>query len=237
MVGEHFFEDEASPGETEIVIKFGFGVPDVVEGDFGELGHLHHGGEGMQAPKREHVVAMTRHGIEVVDPEIPLPYLRDVRLRGIGAVGVARSAQIERNIELDASLLDVRFVFGAFEAVECSKTDGLSDVEATIHRAAGISSEHRDAAFFTLVLNADAVALCGCFGVLLDGDGNAGRIRIITQSYALGRGLAANLLGGEHTGFACGGIVREMEARGECGGCECKEQEGEAGNHGSFWRW
>jgi hypothetical protein len=62
----------------------------------------------MKAPKREHIVTVACHRIEELDPELALPHHGDVRLRGVGTVRIARRAQIERDVELDATPRDVR---------------------------------------------------------------------------------------------------------------------------------
>ena len=114
MVCKHLRPHHVDASKTERVIELRFRAPDIVESHLGELRHLHHRGKRMQAPKREHVVAMPRHGIKVADPELPLPHLGDIRLGCIGAISVARCTKIEWDVELDASLLNVRFVIGAF---------------------------------------------------------------------------------------------------------------------------
>ena len=71
---------------------------------------IHHRREWMEAPQREYVVAIASHRIEVVDPEVALPYFRNVCLSSVGAVGVTGGSQIERNVELDPAPRDMRLV-------------------------------------------------------------------------------------------------------------------------------
>ncbi len=234
VVGEHFRADHVAAGEAEGVIELGAGAPDVVQGDLGKLRHLHQRRKGMEAPKREHVVAVARHRIEERGPELALPHLGDVRLRGVGAVGVAGRAEIERDVELDAAPRDVGFLVGILQRVERAGANRLGDVQPAIHRASGIGPAHRDDAAPALVLHANAVALSGGFGVFFDGDGNASRIRVIAQSHAFGGGLTADFLGGKLPWLARCPVNYQVEARGHRGSCKQQEEEGKALDH-SGW--
>ena len=173
MLLHHFVVARASPGCTKSLplpsksaSKLRRRAPDVIQRDVRKLRHLHDAGEGMETPEREDVEAVTRHVVEELAPEVHAPHFRDVRLRRVGGVGVARRAQIERDVELDAALRDVRRVVGVLQRVERARANRLRDVQPAIHRAGGISPAHRDGAVCVVVLHADAVTLRNGFGVL-----------------------------------------------------------------------
>ena len=56
---------------------------------------------------------MAGHVVEEVPPELHAPHFRDILLRGVAGIGVAGGAEIERDVELDAALGDVRQSWGA----------------------------------------------------------------------------------------------------------------------------
>jgi hypothetical protein len=74
----------------------------------GILRHAHHRGERMQTPERKQIHAMPRHVIEHPGPEVGFPHIRDVGLRGIRIIRVTRRTGVQRDVELDAALLQIR---------------------------------------------------------------------------------------------------------------------------------
>ena len=215
VVGEHGRADHVAARKAEGVIELGAGAPDIVQRDLGKLRHLDQRREGMKAPEREHVVAVACHRVEELRPELALPHHGDVRLRGVGAVRVARRAQIERDVELDAALRDVRPVVGILQRVERARANRLRDIQPAIHRAGGIGPAHRDDAAATLLLHTDAVALRGGIALLSDGEFNASRIHVIAQSHAFRCGLTAYLLSSKLPRPARCRVVRQIEPCGQ----------------------
>jgi len=61
----------------------------------------------MQVPEREDVIAVARHIVEKLAPEIEIPHLGNIVLSGRAVIRVARRADIERNVEFDPALGDV----------------------------------------------------------------------------------------------------------------------------------
>ena len=130
-------------------VRIGFvqadrGALDVGERHVGILGHFHHRREGVEAPQREHVVAVARHLVEELAPEVERPHLGDVGLRRVGVVRVARRAGVERGVELDAALLDAGRMIGVAETGQRPQPQGFGDVEAAVHGAGGVGGEDRD---------------------------------------------------------------------------------------------
>ena len=144
---------------------------------------------------------MSRHGVEVADPEIAFPHLGDIRLRRVRGVRVAWRAQIERDVELDAALLDVRLVLRAFERLECANANSLSDFEAAIHGSGLIRADDLD----LVAVAFDAVALRRGVRLLFDGERDI-------RGDALGRSLALDFIGSESTGATSRGIIGELKA-------------------------
>ena len=102
---------------------------------------------------------MPRHFVEEVAPEIEAPHLGDVLLRRVAGIGIARRAHVERDVELDAALRDVRRVVGIAQAVQRIEADGFGQVESAVHGAGGVAGQHRVRAARGLLLDANRVGL------------------------------------------------------------------------------
>ncbi|OPZ23022.1 MAG: hypothetical protein BWZ10_00084 [candidate division BRC1 bacterium ADurb.BinA364] len=126
------------------VEQFEPGAQHIVERDVGIFGHFDDRGEGMQVPQRQHVVSLPGHLVEHFAPEVHAPHFGDVFLGGVGIVRIARRAQIERDIEFDSALLDVRSALAFGQRVERAQADRLGDVESAIHRARGVGARDAD---------------------------------------------------------------------------------------------
>jgi len=86
---------------------------DALDGDAGILVlHIEHRCKRMRIPQREHVVAMPRHFIEPRLPERHVPHvLNSEAIRcATTVIEVSWSLFVERHVELDASVLQVRSV-------------------------------------------------------------------------------------------------------------------------------
>lgn len=217
VVGKHGRPNHVRAPKVKGIIELHARAPDVVQRDLGKLRHLHQRGEGMQAPKREHVVAIARQRIEIVGPKCALPHFRDVGLRGVGGVAVARGAQIEREVELDAALRDVRLVVGVLQRVERTRANRLCDVQPAVHGARGIGGAHGDGAESAFLLHADAVALGRSAVRLFHGERDARGLGLSARGQALRGGLAADFLGGKFSRPAGRRVVGQAEARGQGG--------------------
>ncbi len=125
----------------EGVVKGNGGALDVLQRDVGILGDLHDGREGMQVPEGQDVEAMPRHFIQKLAPEVEAPHFADVLLRGVAVVGVTGGADVQRDVELDASAVDMGRVVGIGGRGERSQADGLGEVEAAVHGARRVAAQ------------------------------------------------------------------------------------------------
>ena len=169
---------------------------------------------------------MPRHGIEVVDPELALPDFRDIGLGRVRAVSVARRAQIERDVEFDASLLNVRFVIRVLDRIKSLRADYFGNVEAPIHGTHLIRSAHGDHPAVVPILHPDAIALCRRVFALVDGDCDSGCQGVFAEGQPFCGCLPADFGGGEFAGFTGGGVATKIEAGRKTGRREHQQQDG-----------
>jgi hypothetical protein len=66
----------------------------------------------------------------------------DVLLRGIAVIGIAGRAHVERHVELDAALPDVRRVIGIGERINRAVPEGFGDIQSAVHRARGVGAQN-----------------------------------------------------------------------------------------------
>ena len=211
MVCEHRGPHHVGARHAERIVELHPRPPDITQRNIRKLRDTHHRGKGVEAPERDHVVAVTRHRIEKVGPEAAIPHLGDVGLGGIRTVRVARRPQIERNVELDAALSDVRTMVGVFQPVDRACLNGLRHVQTTIHGTNRIDTTHDDGPTPALVVHADPVALWLGADGLIDANGYLDRAAIPGLPVASPGRLTANLLRSKPPWLAGCGVVNNLQ--------------------------
>ena len=125
---------------------------DVIQSHVLIAGNLDHRRIRMQVPQREQVVAISGHIVQVVLPEVELPHGHDIRLRGIAGIVIARRPRVQRDIELDASVFDVRPALDIARRQQVSSgLQIVSESESGIHEASRVPSP--DVNRFAFLLN------------------------------------------------------------------------------------
>ena len=152
----------------------------------------------MQVPERERVEALPRHLVKQFVPEIHAPHFGNIRLRRIAAIGIGGGSAVERNVEFDSSLRDVRRVVGIAGLADRVEADGFRDIEAAVHCAIGVGAQDGDGDPAALFRAADGVRL---------------------RRRGIQRGDVQRL--GKRVRF--GGVAGDGEAEGTCEGVEVAE--------------
>jgi hypothetical protein len=216
VLRQHRGRHEIVAVAVEVCVEPGGGAPDIVECDLGELRDFHDARKGIQRPQRDHVVTVAGHIAEELPPKIQAPHFREVGLRGVAGIGVAGRAEIERDIEFDAALRDVRGVGGILERIQSAGADRFGEIEAAIHDAGGIAAVDRDGRGAGGASHDDGITLGHRrrARARTDGERDADGIcrwsRIVGgDGDAAGGGFAANFPDGEATGLAGRGVERD----------------------------
>ena len=160
-VPEEFRLEHVLTAVRKVLVEHRAAAPEHVrQGDIRILGNLDDAGERIQTPQREHVEPIARHLVEELAPKLAAPHFGDIRLGRVAVVRVTRGAQVERDIELDAALRDVRLVLAGFQSRERAQPDRLGHVQPAVEQPRAIRAHHahRAAIAFDTVALRNALA-------------------------------------------------------------------------------
>ena len=121
--------------------------------------HPHERRKRMQAPQRDEIEPLPRQPVDQLAPERQVPHRRDVLLRRVRRIRVARRPDVEGHIELHATHPQVRRPLQVLHGRRSAQPDGLRHLHGTVHRPGRIRTLDPDLARGSATTHAHPKAL------------------------------------------------------------------------------